>query len=58
VLPHHPPAEKDGHTLNRAGKRTRRPEQVVCAAAGLGWGAGRDVCFGGALGSERMTDVL
>jgi len=44
--------------LNRAGKRTRRPEQVVCAAAGLGWGAGRDVCFGGALGSERMTDVL
>jgi len=48
MLPHHRPAEKDGHTFNRAGKRKRRPERVVCAAAELGWGAGCDVCSGGA----------
>ena len=35
VSPHHPPAEKGAHTLNLAGKRTRRPERVVRAAGGL-----------------------
>ena len=36
MSPHHPPVEKDAHTLNRAGKRTWRSERVVCVAGGLG----------------------
>ena len=46
-----PPAEKDVHTLNRAGKRTRRPGRVVCLAAWscvLDCGAVRVACCGGA----------
>ena len=49
IFPHLPLAEKVAHTLNRAGKRTRRPERVVTAAGGLGGldcGAGCDVCSG------------
>ena len=51
MIPHHSLAEKDAHTLNRDGKRMRRPERVVRAAGGLGalgCGAGCDVCSGGA----------
>jgi len=51
MFPHHPLAEKDAYTLNRAGKWMRRPERVVSAAGGLGalgCGAGCDVCSGGA----------
>jgi hypothetical protein len=36
VSPHHPPAEKNGHTKNRAGKRTWRPERVDRVAGGSG----------------------
>ena len=51
MFPHLPLAENDANTLNRAGKRTRRPERVVTAEGGLGalgCGAGCDVCSGGA----------
>jgi len=36
MFPHHPLAEKDAYTLKRAGKRTRRPELVVCVVGELG----------------------
>ena len=51
VFLHHPPAENNGQTLNRAGKRTRRPERVFCVAAGscvLDCGAICFACSGGA----------
>jgi len=50
VSPHHRTAEKGAHTLNRAGKRTRRPERVVRVVGGLGvldCGAGCVDCSGG-----------
>ena len=50
VSPHHPPAQKDAYTLNRAGKRTRRPERMDSVAGGLrmlGCGAGCVDCSGG-----------
>ena len=51
VSPHHPPAEKGTHTLNRAGKRARQPERVVSVAGGLSavdCGAGCEDCSGDA----------
>jgi len=35
VSTYHPPAEKGAHTLNRTGKRTRRPERLVRLAGGF-----------------------
>jgi len=62
VSPQHPPptAEKGGHTLNRAGKWTRRPERVVRMAGGLGvldCGAGCVDCSGSASAVRvRLSD--
>jgi hypothetical protein len=47
MSPHHPLAKNGAYTLNRAGKRTCRPELVVSVAGGLGFGTGCVLCSGG-----------